>query len=70
MQASAILQQVNANYCSNGAILSPNGSDPKAPQTKAICIPSQQNRGANNKKDGARNANPVCKEIWRESLIT
>ena len=23
-----------------------------------------------NKKDGARNANPVCKEIWRESLIT
>jgi len=21
-------------------------------------------------KDGARNANPVCKEIWRESLIT
>ena len=32
MQASAILQQVNANYCSNGAILSPNGSNAKAPQ--------------------------------------
>jgi hypothetical protein len=62
MQARAILQQVNANYCSNGAILSPNGSDPKAPQTTAICMPSQQNRVVITKKTGLAMRTPSAKK--------
>ncbi len=62
MQANAILQQVNANYCSNGAILSPNGSDPKALQTAVICMPSQQNRGAKTKKTGLAMRTPSAKK--------
>jgi len=62
MQASAILQQVNANYCSNGAILSPNGSNAKAPQAAAICMPSQQNRGIKTKKTGFAMRTPSAKK--------
>lgn len=70
MQASIILQQVNANYCSNGAILRPSGNGIGTAKTAVFCVPSNGDEGPKNKKDGARNANPVCKEIWRESLIT
>ncbi len=69
-KAETILQQVNANYCSNGAILLPNGRAPDTTQITEHGSLSNRCRGAKNKKDGARNANPVCKEIWRESLIT
>ena len=62
MQASAILQQVNANYCSSGAILSLSGSDPNAPQTATICMPSQQNRGVITKKTGLAMRTPSAKK--------
>ena len=69
-KAETILQQVNANYCSNGAILLPNGKAPDTTQITEHGSLSYRCRGTEKQKDGARNANPVCKEIWRESLIT
>ena len=69
-KAETILQQVNANYCSNGAILLPNGRAPDATQITEHGSLSNRCRGTEKQKDGARNANPVCKEIWRKSLIT
>ena len=69
-KAETILQQVNANYCSNVAILLPNGRAPDTTQITEHDSLSNRCRGTEKQKNGARNANPVCKEIWRESLIT
>ena len=48
-KANAILQQVNANYWSNGAIFGPSGNGIGTAKTAAFCVSSNGNEGLTKK---------------------
>ena len=61
-KSNAILQQVNANYCPNGAILRPSGNGIGTAKTTVFRVPSNGNEGPKQKKTGLAMRTPSAKK--------
>jgi hypothetical protein len=62
-RSTQIIARMVQFYC-------PTAGRPIRRKSQNMAVWATDAEGPKNKKDGARNANPVFKEIWRESLIT
>ena len=65
-KANAILQQVNANYCSNGAILRPSGNGIGTAKTAMFCVPSNGNEGPKQKRRGSHSESRLQRNLARK----